>query len=643
MSDLLARIKDTSDLRNLSLDQLKELGEEIRSELLRVTAINGGHLASSMGAVELAIALHYVYQTPADRIVWDVGHQAYAHKLVTGRADRFESIRMEGGLSGFLKRSESPYDCFGAGHASTAISAAVGMAIARDQTGADNKIVAVTGDGAMTGGLCYEALNHAGMLGTDMLVVLNDNEMSISENVGALAHYFNRIVTTSFYNQRRKELVGLVKRLPAGERLIGAANRIEESVKGLIVPGLFFEELGFRYLGPFDGHNLDELIPILQKVRELKGPILLHVITRKGKGRSYAEADPITWHSPPMGFDADSGEAPTPKAGPPSYTSIFTDALRGEARRDQRIVAITAAMLEGTGLVRFKEEFPQRTFDVGIAEEHAVISAAGMACDGLRPFVCIYSTFLQRGFDQIIHDVALQKLPVVFSLDRGGVVGSDGPTHHGVFDLTYLRMIPNLVLMAPMDGAELRDMTHTAALHEDGPIALRFPRGAATPGVDLEREPRRLELGRGEWLVEGSDVCLVGIGTMTLHALEASRLLADEGIRAGVINARFVKPLDRELLLDAARRYGTLITIEDNTTVGGFGSAVLELLAAEGLATRVVTLGWPDQFVGHASQGALYEQYGLSPRRIAERVRELLTPRAGEEQAKSTQALASGG
>ncbi len=620
MSTWLSRIGDPRDIRGLTIDQLREIAEEIRDTLLRVTSINGGHLASSLGAVELTIALHYVFDTPADKIIFDVGHQAYAHKLLTGRAAQFDSLRREGGISGFLQRAESPYDAFGAGHASTSISAALGMAMARDRLGKNFKVVSVTGDGAMTGGICYEALNNAGMLGSDLLVVLNDNEMSISANVGALAHYFNRIVTTNFYSEGRRHAIDIVKKLPAGQRLIGMANRVEESVKGLIVPGIFFEELGFRYLGPFDGHNLAELIPILQKVRTLKGPVLLHAITTKGKGRAYAEADPVTWHSPPLHFDAESGEAPT-KTGPPSYTKIFAQALQAEARRDGRIVAVTAAMLEGTGLARFKEEFPERTYDVGIAEEHAVIAAAGMACEGLRPFVCIYSTFLQRAYDQIIHDVALQKLPVAFSLDRGGLVGNDGPTHHGVFDLSYLRMIPNLVVMAPMNGDELRDMTHTAALYEDGPIALRFPRASAKEGVDLAREPRQLEIGRAQMVREGDDICIVAIGTMVLHALEAARLLEAEGISCAVLNARFVKPLDREVIGEAARRHGGLVTVEDNVLAGGFGSAVLELLATEKIEARVVTLGLPDQFIEHGTQASLFDKYGLSSGAIADCVR----------------------
>ena len=616
------RIPD--QIRQLDINQLKELAEEIRETMLRVVSLNGGHLASSMGVVELTLALHRVFDTPRDRIVWDVGHQAYVHKLVTGRADQFHTIRQAGGLSGFPRRDESPYDTFGVGHASTSISAALGMAIARDQAGQNYKVISVTGDGAMSGGLCYEALNNAGMLKTDLLVILNDNEMSISKNVGALSHYFNRIITTYFYNEKRREIVDFIKRLPAGQRFLQMTTRVEETVKGLIVPGLLFEELGFRYLGPVDGHNLEELIPTLQKVRTFHGPILLHVITVKGKGRSYAEADPTLFHSPPLHFDAESGEAPQKAVGPPSFTRVFGETLREEARRDKRVVALTAAMLEGTGLVDFQTEFPTRTFDVGIAEEHAVVCAAGMACDGLRPVVCIYSSFMQRAFDCIIHDVALQNLPVVFSLDRAGLVGADGPTHHGVFDLTYLRLIPNLVVMAPMSGAEMRAMTHAALLHEEGPIALRFPRGVVEEDFSFDEPPQAIEIGKGEVLREGEEVCLIGIGNMAAHALQAAELLEAEGLHIGAINARFVKPLDRELLLDAARRYSCLITVEDNVIAGGFGSAVGELLTLEGAEVRLIQLGLPDRFVEHGTQHQLFEKYGLSPESIANRVREVL-------------------
>ncbi len=640
----LDRIHDPSDIRGLGIPELREVAEEIRERLLRVTAVNGGHLASSMGAVELILALHHVFQTPEDRLVFDVGHQAYAHKLLTGRADQFHTIRREEGLSGFLRRCESPYDTFGAGHASTSISAALGMALARDRLGRQHKVVAVTGDGAMSGGICYEALNNGGMLKTDLLVILNDNEMSISRNVGALSNTFNHIVTTHFYNERRREMIEFIKRLPAGQRFLRMTNRIEESVKRLILPGIFFEELGFRYLGPIDGHDLDELIPTLSKLRTLKGPIVLHVITKKGKGRPYAEADPIRWHSPPRNFDAASGSAPAAKPGPPTWSSVFAAVLLEEARRDERIVAITPAMIEGSGLVKFQEELPERTYDVGIAEEHAVIQAAAMACDELKPVVCIYSTFLQRAFDPIIHDVAIQNLPVVFAIDRGGLVGDDGPTHHGVFDLGYLRMVPNFVVMAPMDGAELRDMTHTAIRHQKGPIAVRYPRGTVAGNLNLKRRPRPLPIGKGQVLREGEDVCLVGIGTMAAHALEAAGLLESRGIEVGVINARFVKPLDRDLLLQAAGDYSILVTIEDNVLMGGFGSAVLELLAANGVERRVIALGVPDEFIEHAKPEALYAKLGLDAGGIAERVERLLNIRPAADQAtKPALAAASRG
>jgi len=620
----LPKINAPADIRGLKVDELKEVASELREEILRVMAINGGHLASSLGAVELAVALHHVYNTPDDKLVWDVGHQAYAHKLLTGRRDQFPTVRQDGGISGFLKRSESEYDTFGAGHASTSISAAVGMAIARDQQKKKNKVVSVTGDGAMSGGICYEALNNAGNLKTDLLVILNDNRMSISKNTGALSDTFNKIVMTNFYNERRNQIVDFIKKMPAGQSVARIGHRIEESVKGLILPGIFFEDLGLRYLGPIDGHDLDVLVPALKKIRGLRGPILLHVITVKGKGRSYSEADPITWHSPPLNFKLDSGEAPAPKPGPPSYSAVFVDALRDIARENPEVVAISAAMLEGTALTRFEAEFPDRTFDVGIAEEHAVISAAGMTCEGTRPFVCIYSTFLQRAIDCIVHDVALQNLPVVFSLDRGGLVGADGPTHHGVFDFAYMRMIPNMVVMAAKDASELRDMTWTAYHHKSGPISLRFPRGKASPLTDLKAPMKLIPIGKAEVLREGERVCLLGIGNMVEHAAKAAELLAADGIEVGVVNARFVKPLDTELLKELDSRYAHFVTIEDHVRMGGFGSAVMEAAAELGLNARVKILGVPDEFIDHGAQDRLYHECGLSPAAIAETVRGLI-------------------
>lgn len=643
MGKWLHGINDPADIRTLSIAELKEISSEIRDEIIRVMAKNSGHLASSLGAVELAVGLHYVFNTPQDKLVWDVGHQAYAHKILTGRSDRFESIRQPGGLSGFLKRSESPYDTFGAGHASTSISAALGMAIARDQQGLDHRVVSITGDGAMTGGPCYEAMNHAGTMGTNLLAILNDNCMSISENVGALSSYFNRMVTTEFYNKSYKEVSQFIKRLPAGESVAKIGHRIEESVKGLILPGLFFEELGFRYLGPFDGHDLDTLVPNLQKVKDLEGPILFHVVTTKGKGRDYSEADPIRWHSPPyLNFNHETGDkAPAsaevpakevPVPAQPSYSAVFVDALREVARQDPKVVAITAAMLEGTALTRFQKEFPDRTFDVGIAEMHAVIGAAGMACDGLRPYVCIYSTFLQRAFDPIVHDVGIQKLPVVFSLDRGGLVGADGPTHHGVFDFAYMRIIPNMVVMAPMDAAELRHMTYTAQCYTQGPISIRFPRGKAAADLDLGEPLRELAIGKGEVLREGESVCLIGIGNMAGNALEAAEILAGEGREVGVVNARFVKPLDTALLAELVDRYDHLVTIEDHAKMGGFGSAVSEALAEMKAGVQPIILGVPDEFITHGSQAGLYEKCGISPEAIAKLVRSISIASAASPQ-----------
>lgn len=625
MNNWLHKINDPADLRGLSIPQLKAVCEEIRDEILRVMAANSGHLASSLGAVELCVALHHLYMTPRDRLVWDVGHQAYAHKILTGRRDQFPTIRKENGLSGFLKRTESPYDTFGAGHASTSISAAVGMAIARDQKRDDYRVVSITGDGAMSGGICYEALNNAGTLGSDLLIVLNDNTMSISKNTGALSSAFNRIVTTHFYNERRKEVSEFIKRLPAGESMARFGHKIQESVKGLILPGVFFEELGIRYLGPIDGNDLDELIPTLRKIQQLSGPILLHIVTVKGKGRDYSEADPIKWHAPPLNFDLKTGKAPRSKPAPPKLQVVFADALREVARRDDKVVALTAAMLEGTSLTRFEKEFPERTFDVGIAEEHAVICAAGMACDGLRPFVCVYSTFLQRAFDPILHDVCIQNLPVAFALDRGGLVGADGPTHHGVFDISYLRMMPNMVVMAPMDAEELRAMTWTAHKYIEegrGPIALRFPRGSAKGILDVNDAPAEIEIGKAEVLTEGETVCLIAIGGVVAHAVDAAKILEKEdGLRPTVVNARFVKPLDTELLASLARSHKHLITIEDNVKAGGFGSAVNEALGEMGSKNRAIVLGVPDKFLPHGTQASLFEMAGISASCIVERVR----------------------
>jgi 1-deoxy-D-xylulose-5-phosphate synthase len=629
MSKILPFIKEPADLKKLRLDQLKRLAQEIREEIINVVSETGGHLASSLGAVELAIAFHYCLDTPQDKLIWDVGHQAYAHKLLTGRFERFRTLRQKGGISGFLKPYESEYDVFGAGHASTSLAAGLGIARARDLRGKDFKVVSIIGDGSMTCGLVYEALNTASLLGTNFMVVLNDNEMSIAKNVGAIPHMFNRIITGDWYNYAKERLETLLFGLRAGPHKIGEgivkiSHRIEESIKGLIVPGLFFEELGFRYFGPIDGHDLLSLIPALRKTLNFKGPRILHVMTKKGKGYYFAEKNPEKFHSTPP-FYIKTGEKKHPSEM--SFTRAFGKALVELAEKDKRIVAITAAMSDGTGLTEFAKKFPERFYDFGIAESAAVVTAAGMATQGMRPVVAIYSTFLQRAFDMIIHDVALQNLPVIFALDRGGIVGQDGPTHHGIFDISYLRIIPNMVVAAPRSEEELRDILFTAVSHEDGPFALRYPRGGSQiPGLDLKRPFRKIPIPSGEWLKEGDKIALIGIGTMANHALKAAEILEQEKIKIGVANARFVKPLDENLIMKAIEDYESIFSIEDNIVAGGFGSAINEFLATRGIEKRCHHMGFPDRFIEHATPNELYEEYGISPEHIARRIRLLFNP-----------------
>ena len=626
---VLPRIQSPADLRALNDDELAALAAEIRELIIEAVSRNGGHLASNLGTVELTVALHRVFESPVDQIVWDVGHQAYAHKILTGRADRFDTIRRDGGLSGFPKRSESEHDCFGTGHSSTSISAALGIMEAKRRTGRPGDVIAVIGDGAMTAGLAFEGLNHAGHLRKKLIVVLNDNEMSISPNVGALSKYLSRIMTGPLYNRVKKETKQILEGLPRlGEPMLKMAQRAEDTVKGFFAPGMLFEELGFAYVGPVDGHRLDALIEVFEKVRDFDWPTLVHVITRKGKGYEPAEKSPSFFHGVGA-FDIETGET-IGRKGAPSYSRVFGEALTELAREDERIVAITAAMTEGTGLDTFARAFPRRFYDVGIAEPHAVTFAAGLAAEGLRPVVAVYSTFLQRGYDQIIHDVALQKLPVLFALDRGGVVGEDGPTHHGVFDLSYLRHIPDLIVMSPKDENELRRMLKTG-LVVDGPTAVRFPRGRAQ-GVPVDEEVRPLPVGRAELLREGEDLLIVAVGQRVPSALEAAERLEAGGIRAGVVNARFIKPLDADLILALASRAGRVLTVEENALQGGFGSAVLELLADAGLSkVRVRRLGIPDRFVEHASQALLLRRLGLDAEGIAEAAREMVGAEAGQE------------
>ena len=616
-------INDPSELRRLSEDALPAVCRSIRKDILEAVSRVGGHLGASLGAAELTVALHYVFDTPSDKLVWDTGHQTYGHKLLTGRRAGLSTLRQFGGLSGFLRREESPYDAFGAGHASTAISAALGMAAARDHKREDHRVVAVVSDGCMTGGMSFEAMQNAAEVGTDFLVVLNDNQMFISRRVGALGTALAKLLTRTGLRDMQKRLKKRSTRSGLGGALLRAARRF----KVLLFPGMIFEELGFSYFGPVDGHDVRQLVMALRALKDLKGPVFLHVVTKKGKGYGPAEEDPIAYHG--LGkFDVATGRLHAPAASaPPSYTKIFSRTLLRLAEEDPRIVAITAAMPEGTGLDAFRDRFPRRYYDVGLGEQHAVTFAAGLACGGFKPFVTIYSTFLQRGFDQILHDVCLQRLPVVFCLDRAGLVGEDGPTHHGVFDLSYLRLMPHMTILAPADENELQHALKTA-LSLDGPAAVRYPRGSAL-GLPLDAAPAALPLGKGVELRRGRDVTIAALGARVHPCLEAARLLEARGISAGVLNMRFAKPLDEDLLKEAASRTPRLVSVEDNTVVGGFGSAVCEALS--GGPARVLRLGVPDRFIDHGSLPLLHASVGLTPAKIAERVESWLARPDREE------------
>lgn len=614
MDRVLDQVDSAADLKRLSLIELRELAEEIREELVATVTQTGGHLASNLGVVELTLVLHSVFETPADKIVWDVGHQAYVHKLLTGRKDRFSTIRQHKGLSGFPARDESEHDAFGAGHASNSISAALGLALARDLQGGDNAVIAVIGDGAMTGGMAFEALNNAGHLASRLIVVLNDNEMSISPNVGGLAKYLTRLRTDPRYHRAKGEVERALIRMPSGSKLVRLSKRLKNSFKEFVMPTMIWEELGFTYLGPVDGHNIELLKETFSLARKAQRPVLVHVITKKGKGYDPAENDATGFHGvPPNGGNGPGSHAP-------SYTSVFARSLVKLARQDSRIVAITAAMPDGTGLVKFAQEFPGRFFDVGIAEEHAVTFAAGLACEGMKPVVAIYSTFLQRAYDQVLLDVCAQNLPVVFALDRGGLVGDDGRTHHGVFDISYLRHMPGLTLMAPKDENELQQMVATA-VSLGGPAAIRYPRGCGV-GVPLEEKPRTLPVGKGEVLREGVDLTILTVGPAAYAALAAAEILAERGIDAAVINARFVKPLDEELLKVVASANHRIVTVEENVLAGGFGSSVMEFFERAGLGDVIVRrVGIPDQFVDHGPQAILREELGLTPKGILDQIR----------------------
>ncbi|MBF0136808.1 MAG: 1-deoxy-D-xylulose-5-phosphate synthase [Magnetococcales bacterium] len=624
MTSLLQKIDTPTRLRSLPEADLPLLASEVREFTIDTVARTGGHLGASLGVVELTIALHYVFNTPEDRLIWDVGHQSYPHKILTGRRERMHTLRQKQGLSGFTKRSESIYDPFGAGHSSTSISAAMGMAIAARQKGEKRKCIAVIGDGAMTAGMSFEALNDAGQhRGLGLVVVLNDNEMSISPNVGAMSAYLSRILSGRVYTTIKDGTGRVLKKI--SEPLLGAARRAEEHMKGMITPGTLFEELGFTYFGPIDGHDFSQLLPTLRNIQRLSGPILLHVVTRKGKGFPPAEASPCTYHGV-QPFDRTTGRLQG-NGVIPSFTQVFGETLVNLAANDPRIVAVTAAMPEGTGLNLFQERFPERFFDVGIAEQHAVTFAAGLACEGFLPVVAIYSTFLQRAYDQVVHDVALQGLPMVLAVDRGGIVGEDGATHAGAFDLSYLRAIPNLVLMAPADENELRHMLATA-LSLKRPVALRYPRGAAM-GLDPV-VPISLPPGIGRRLRDGKGIALVAVGSMVHAALGATDILKRDGIQPAVYDARFIKPLDTALLREAAS-HGTLVVLEENSVCGGFGAAVLEFLAQEGLfdaGLRVRTWGMPDAFVAQGSRKEMRAELSLDAEGVARRVRELMQAHA---------------
>jgi 1-deoxy-D-xylulose-5-phosphate synthase len=590
---LLQKIDEPADLRALPRSQLVPVARELRQFLIDTISQSGGHFAAGLGSVELTVALHYVFDTPEDRIVWDVGHQSYPHKTLTGRRGRLDTVRKHGGITPFPKRSESPFDTFGVGHAGTSVSAALGMAIAAARTGSRRKVVAVIGDGAMTAGMAFEGLNHAGDVGADLLVVLNDNDMSISPNVGALSNYFAKVLSGKLYTTVRRGSKKVLSHMPPMWEL---ARRAETHFKGLVVPGTIFEELGFNYIGPIDGHDLPTLVTTLRNLRDLEGPRLLHVVTRKGKGYAPAEADPVKYHGVSSPFDPTVGIVASSGPSSPTYSQVFGDWLCDMAKRDQRLVGITPAMREGSGLVRFAKEFPERYFDVGIAEQHSVTVAAGMACDGLKPVVAIYSTFLQRAYDQVVHDVTIQNLPVLFAIDRAGVVGGDGPTHAGSYDITFLRCLPNMVVMTPTDENESRQMLYTGFLL-DQPAAVRYPRGKG-PGVPVQQKMTAIPIGKAELRRQGRRIAFLTFGAVLAAAAEVA-----EEQDATLVNMRFAKPLDEDMVLRMAREHEMLVTVEENAVAGGAGSAVNECLMAHGVRASVLNLGLPDRFIQHGSRG----------------------------------------
>jgi len=621
--NILDRITSPADLKKLSQSELASLAGEIREQIIQTVSRTGGHLASNLGVVELAIALHRVFNSPEDKILWDVGHQSYPHKILTGRKDRFETLRQDGGICGFARRDESDHDPFGTGHASTAISAALGIAKARDLRGGCESVIAVIGDGALTGGLALEGLNNAGDLKTDLIVVLNDNEMSIAENVTAMALHLAKLRMAPLYQRVESSAKSKLQNLPLGEKIARTAEGLSHGITHLLASktGIVFEELGFTYLGPIDGHNISLMEEMFENAKSIRGPILIHVVTVKGKGYEYAESDARQFHGI-AGFTIADGKIEKTN-GNITFTQAFSDAIVELAESDSRVVAITAAMPDGTGLSEFSQRFPNRFYDVGIAEEHAVTFAAGLAAGGLRPVVAIYSTFLQRSYDQILHDVCLQRLPVTFAIDRAGIVGEDGPTHHGVYDLSYLRHIPGMTIAAPCDADELRNLLATALSH-DGPMAVRYPRGESPTAKDENRRFETIPIGKGRIMRDGCDAAIIAIGPIVYSALEAADRLSKDGIEVMVLDARFVKPMDDNLILDAAKTCSRLLVVEENSVVGGFGSGVLEILASKDVKIPIKLIGVPDCFVEHGSTDTLKKAIGLTADKIASAVQDLI-------------------
>jgi len=616
----LKMINSPEDLKKLKISHLKALAEEIRSYIIEVVSKNGGHLAPNLGVVELTLALHYVFDSPKDKIIWDVGHQCYTHKIITGRRDQFPTLRKYNGLAGFPKRSESPHDILDTGHSSTSISAALGLITALRMKGEEGKVIAVIGDGSITAGLAFEGLNNAGYRKEDLIVILNDNEMCISPSVGALSSFVSKRLTGNLARFIKREIEKMAHKFPGGESVISLLKKGEDIFKMAITPGALFTALNFEYIGPVDGHDLETLIEILENIKRMKGPILFHVITKKGKGYPYAEKDPEIFHG--VGpFEIKTGKI-LKSDETPSYTEVFGKTILRLAEMEPRIVAITAAMRLGTGLKAFSEKYPDRFFDVGICEQHAVTFATGLALGGYIPICAIYSTFLQRAYDQIIHDVALNNVKVIFAIDRGGLVGEDGPTHHGSFDLSYLRLIPNLTIMAPKDENELQHMLYSA-LKYPGPVAIRYPRSAGE-GVELDWEFKEIPLGKAELIKDGKDLTIIAIGNLVYQALKAAEDLEKENISIAVINARFIKPLDEDLILDFAKKTGKIITVEENTLIGGFGSAVCELLADRNIPVKIKRIGLPDKFIEHGDLKTLKRKYGLTSESLKKIALELL-------------------